>query len=262
MPSYTLVDPWAMPGMGTPAETTEREFLSGTINSWYIKGCQLAAGTVDARSTVTSDLQRGLVMGIVTATGAWTQYSATATNGSQVARGILYRALSMLDSTGATAIKQGSIVIFAVDVKNAELGGLDAQARQQLRGRIIFDDDYAGNYSPEWRQELAKTMAYTVTAADKGSLFTNVGAVGSVTFTLPALAVGLKYGFLVVADQTVIVASVAGDDMVTPNDASADSVAFQTGGDKIGGMVVVYTNVAGTKWYVEKRSSNAMTIAT
>ena len=79
-------------------------------------------------------------------------------------------------------------------------------------------------------------------------------------FTLPALANGYKFGFRVQADQTITVASAAGDDMVAFNDASADSVAFSTGGAKVGGLVVVYTNPAGTKWIVEDHSAGANTI--
>ena len=112
-------------------------------------------------------------------------------------------------------------------------------------------------------QETAKTANYQIVAGDNGTLFTNAGAVGAVTFTLPALAIGpMLFGFMVIADQTVTIASSEGDNIVTPNDASADSLAFQTPGDRVGGYVELFTNAAGTKWYVRKFSPNAVTIAT
>ncbi|MBP7570781.1 MAG: hypothetical protein KBA95_12040 [Acidobacteria bacterium] len=51
------------------------------------------------------------------------------------------------------------------------------------------------------RTVAAKTAAYTVTAADNGTTFTNAGASGAVTFTLPPATVGLWYRFVVKAAQ-------------------------------------------------------------
>lgn len=112
------------------------------------------------------------------------------------------------------------------------------------------------------KNEVAKTSNYTVLAKDAGTRFTNTGASGAVTFTLPTLTVGLAFEFCVVADQTVTIASAAGDDIVAPNDASADSIAFSTGGDKVGACVQVLSNGAGTKWLIRKMCGNAMTVAT
>jgi hypothetical protein len=81
MPATTLIDPYAMPGMGTPAESTERRFLSGQIDSWFIKGAILDSTTVDSRSSTTSDLQEGLVLGKITSTGKLVHYDPAATEG-------------------------------------------------------------------------------------------------------------------------------------------------------------------------------------
>lgn len=113
-----------------------------------------------------------------------------------------------------------------------------------------------------WTQQITKTAAYTILPSDNGALFDNSGATAAVTFTLPAIKRGYCFGFVVYADQSVTVASAAGDDMVVPNDASADSVAFSTAGDKIGGYVMVFADASGSKWIVVKMCSNAMTIAT
>lgn len=51
------------------------------------------------------------------------------------------------------------------------------------------------------RTTEAKTAAYTVTTEDVGKTFTNAGAAGQVTFSLPAAAVGLWYRFKVKVAQ-------------------------------------------------------------
>lgn len=60
---------------------------------------------------------------------------------------------------------------------------------------------------------VAKTQAaspYTVTFADMGTLFTNAGATGAVTFNLPTAQQGLWYRFAVIANQTITVTAGAG----------------------------------------------------
>lgn len=52
---------------------------------------------------------------------------------------------------------------------------------------------------------VAKTAAYTVTVGDTGKTFTNTGAGASVTFTLPAPKIGLRYRFLMTAAQNIVV---------------------------------------------------------
>ena len=49
----------------------------------------------------------------------------------------------------------------------------------------------------------------------------------------------------------------------TLNNAVANSVAFSTGSQKIGGAFMVYSNPAGTKWIVinESAGSNTITVA-
>lgn len=115
--------------------------------------------------------------------------------------------------------------------------------------------------APSWRGQVDKTADYTILPGDNGFLFTNAGASGAVTFTLPTIAPGYSFGFFVVADQTVTIASAgSNDNIVTTNDAGADSIAFSTATEKIGAYVWLHTNSGGTKWYVAKMCANAMTI--
>lgn len=59
----------------------------------------------------------------------------------------------------------------------------------------------------------AKTSGYSPAVNDSGSVYTNEGAGGSVTATLPATAAGLRYTFQVIAAQDHVVDAPAGTTM-------------------------------------------------
>ena len=127
-------------------------------------------------------------------------------------------------------------------------------------GRFKFYKDFVSVDNGGWRNIVAKTADYTVVTADHGTLFTNRGAAGAVNFTLPTTAYkGMRFGFYVVADQTLTVTSGTADTMVVYNDATADSVSFGSAGDKIGGMFEVVGD--GTGWLVMPRTYTDGTIA-
>lgn len=97
---------------------------------------------------------------------------------------------------------------------------------------------YMGLAPALYKDIAAKTAAYKIVPEDVAVLFTNRGATGSVTLTLPdtaTLPVGWWCEFFVVADQTLAVAAPTADTMVTFNNAAADSIAFSTSNEKIGG---------------------------
>lgn len=106
------------------------------------------------------------------------------------------------------------------------------------------------------RIPVAKTANYQLlspatSAGDaSGTLFTNRGAVGAVTFTLPAVAlnlVGVHYDFVGFANQTWAVAAAAGT-ICTFNNAAATSVTCSTAGAKIGAHIRVWCD--GVSWHV------------
>ena len=96
-----------------------------------------------------------------------------------------------------------------------------------------------------------KTADYTCVETDSGSFFTNIGATEDVTFTLPATAdmvAGEFYVFMSAVDAVEFkVAGGTADKMVTFNDATADSIAFSTSGEYIGGWVMAVCD--GSRWY-------------
>lgn len=99
-------------------------------------------------------------------------------------------------------------------------------------------------------EPVAKTAAYTLTARDNGKIFTNRGASGSVTFTLPKISAnnrlkGFVAEFFTVAAQAIVIASDPADSLVVHADAAADSI---TTAATIGQHITVVAD--GTAWLV------------
>ena len=140
-------------------------------------------------------------------------------------------------------------LIIAGPIQASKVYGLDYLARAHLHGRVLFDDDFVGNQSG-WRGVVAKTADYTVTAADNNTIFTNRGASGTVIFTLPTIALGLRFRFYCEADQTVTLTAATADTIVTHNDLAADtvSIAGGTNAKKIGASIEIYANDNASKW--------------
>ena len=101
---------------------------------------------------------------------------------------------------------------------------------------------YGGVASPA----EAKTADYTITPFDSGKTFTNRGAGGTVTLTLPVAGPSLN-GWSVRlirhAAQSFVVASNPVDTLVISADAAADSVTIST----IGHAVEIWCD--GTQFY-------------
>lgn len=85
---------------------------------------------------------------------------------------------------------------------------------------------------------LTKTADYTVLRTDAGTFFNTVGATAAVNFTLPAISTGpWQFWFMAGAAQNMTVTSATADTILTFNDLAADSVAFSTSNEIIGGIL-------------------------
>jgi hypothetical protein len=118
-----------------------------------------------------------------------------------------------------------------------------------MYGRFVFDDDVPGN-TIGWHDVVAKTTNYEVKAADNNLVFTNQGAGQNIIFTLPTIAKGLRYRFFVETGYNLTIASAVPNTLVTFNDATASTIAFDQANELIGGAFEVVANADATKWLV------------
>jgi len=82
----------------------------------------------------------------------------------------------------------------------------------------------------------AKTASYTVTPEDQGKIFTNRGASGAVTLTLPPVAkvqAGWSIRFMCLVDENLVISAPA-DKLSAFNDATATSLTIGQTGEQIG----------------------------
>jgi hypothetical protein len=111
---------------------------------------------------------------------------------------------------------------------------------------------------------VTKTANYTCKAYESGTIFVTTGATAAVTFTLPPISDGpFIFYFINGADQNMLVASQTADTLVTFNDLAADSVAFSTSSEKIGGFVIAVcdgTSVFGLTPIIQE--AQTVTVAT
>lgn len=251
-----------LPGMGTVVETFESAFCWGPYPRYWAPG-YIDSAAADPTNTPTWELRMGLVMGKKTATGTWTNYSATATDGSQVAQGVLPINLRMQDIlTGVNLARNWGIMVSG-GVQASKLIGLDGQARAQMADKFYFDDNLPGDHWYPFMQWQAKTANYAIVAADNMTVFTNIGATGEVDFTLPPIASGYWFGFRVIADHEVKVISNEGGNLVAFNNAAANSVEFAgSGSTAIGGGFNIYSDPSATYWIVQNAAASQANIVT
>lgn len=91
--------------------------------------------------------------------------------------------------------------------------------------------------------------AQTLTAAQSGTIFHNVGLTASITLTLPVISTGPFYFKIIQgAGFSIVVTAATADTIITFNDAAADSVTFSTASEIIGGHYEVICD--GTRLFV------------
>lgn len=267
-----------------PGINTLREAVDATIfwNRFELQVCVpglISGAARDSGNDTTTVLRAGLVLGQITSSSKLTQWSTTATDGSQNVYGILAHDINT-QMLGADQDRYVGWVLVSGYVKAGRtlIGGQSSEGisgvatehilRAQCAGRITFDDSfvtYGGAVGlGSFRDIVAKTANYTVTEADNHTLFTNKGDADAINFTLPTTAEkGLHYGFFAVANFSLTVTAGTADTMVVFNDAAADSVAYGTANEIIGGFFEVLGD--GALWYVFPRlgaDSQTITVVT
>lgn len=249
-----------MYGMGDLIKTYERAWSWGP---WppITKGVHLDASIADTGNTPNYEIRPGLVIGRITATGAWRDYNPAHTDGSEVAGAVVIEGIRVQDlGTGANKDRLWA-AFFAGGIKATNgVIGLDNLARAQLCDRMIFDDQFPSAHWFPFQRFQSKTANYQVAASDNYTEFDNLGATGEVDFTLPPIANGYYFLFRAIANQTLKVISTEGSNIVAFNNASASSLAYSTAGQIVGGGFSVWSNAAATKWIVDDTSAGANTV--
>jgi len=274
--SFEFTGAFGLPSVQSALETSENVFWWGRFEQEAFIGSIIDGSARDAGNTGYTDVLRpGLLLGRITASGKLKEWTPAATDGTENLYGILGFSQKM-SRMGANADRWigwvyawGFLKADRIYIPGSTSPGISGNAnehrvRTQLGKRFTFSDQLEGNDFGGFRNVVAKTTDYTVTAEDHDTLFTTRGAAGAVNFTLPATAlVGLSYSFFNVANQNMTVTGGTADTMVTENDAAADSVAFSSLNEKVGGSFTVYGD--GTSWLVVSHLPNdgfTVTVAT
>lgn len=250
------VDQGGLPGIRAVVESVESEVVF--LNDYPYKKApiMLAAGTVDAGSTPTTSLRAGLVLGRVASTGYYTQWSPTATDGSQKAMAVLIDPINMLGTAGSATVKLWN-ALFSGMLKTSKLlvpsGAGVELARRQLSKRFVFDTPcFDGEFMDRPMNGTTLSSAYTIVAADNGTRFLTHTA--AIDYTLPAIADGYIFEFRSIESFKTKVISAEGDNIHGFNDVDLDSISLETASQMIGtGLRFASArNAAGTLiWLVD-----------
>lgn len=247
------------PGLTTARETYEAEFRWGSQFQGVITNALIDGATIDSGNSPTYELRPGLLLGQNLSTGKYTNYSATATNGSEVASAVLLEAIRMQDFMGNNQDRFYGVLVGG-PIQAAKIIGLDLNARQQM-DKFIFDDSSGfgsipGNHWFPWKRQITKTANYTILSTDNFTLFDNTGAGGEVDLTLPAIANGYCFALRCQAAQVFKFISNEGSNIVAAT-ATNSSVSVTA----IGGFIVLFSNPAGTKWIMADLGNQTITAA-
>lgn len=251
---------YGLPGISDIRENFEAQVTWGRFERIEFFPILLDGSARDAQNSPTDILRPGLLLGKISASGKYKEwdYTQAAVDGTQeIAAVLLYE--QKMQSGGANADRWLGYAMVAGNVKangllipnNANYGisgsAYEYVIRAQMNKHFLFDDRHQGSSIGGWKNIVAKTSSYTVLEAENNTLFTTLGAAGAVTFTLPTPKLGLRYMFFNAADQNMIIAGAAADQIIGMNNLSSDSLTFSTPSEKVGAGVELI-GISGSKW--------------
>lgn len=117
-------------GPQTATTWTDNAFLIDNTN-FRSKTVIISSAARDATATRTTKLRPGLVLGQITASKKYKEYDNSASDGSQVAKGILAHTTDLLDADAAAQDAE-AVMVDNGRVDNAKLYGIDAAGRTDL----------------------------------------------------------------------------------------------------------------------------------
>ena len=255
--------------MTTLAADTQRNY-SDAVDPWFEELDIIAADTIYEGAAVganTSGYMRPLVSGDMFRGFAEKQAANESGSAGDVRVKLRRQGVVQLAVTGATARTDVGLPVFATDDNTFTITnsggsrvGTIAKWVTSTTCLVYFEAEQKATHRRP--RQVTKTGDYTILAGDDGTEFNNLGASGTVIFTLPAasaLLIGMKVKVRAcVASQTVTLAGTAGE-LITFNDAAANSVSFQTSSEIIGGELEA-TCVSATKWFISIRAEETQTV--
>lgn len=138
--------------------------------------------------------------------------------------------------------------------------GVTATARGAAIGARLIDSTNGAVYInkgtaniPVWYRDIdgvgtvtAATASTTLTVAQSGGVFTNTGASGTITFSLPAATVGLNYKFYVGAAQELRIDPNGSETISLPSTGVAGAAGKYLMANAVGETVHLYCAKTGT----------------
>lgn len=243
---------YGVPGLSTEKSTDEAVFTWEKPYNILYTNCYMDGAAADSGNSPTDILRPGLLLGRVTSTGKWKQWTPTATDGSEHIKGILAYALKMNEDSTATdrwigwVIVSGPVKASQLLIPGAASRGINGDnnellVRAQLTqcGRFIIDDELQGNPFGGWQRivnadAIDTSNAYTVLESDNNTLFLNDIAC---EYTLPTPRKGYRFMFASIAAGNMIVTCT--EKIIAFNNATADKVSFETDSEEIGGVIEI-----------------------
>lgn len=219
---------------GVTKSSTYLAFTPGTYSAW---GVPQTTGT--ARGDLANGAVRaGVISNVFTMqakdAGAWTKMVEFApTNVDFTAQVIARAGVKVIEGAAPTVTAEAAILW-------AEDDGNDAT---RLLARFESGADQVVAHEQPY---LARTSGLTLVAGDSRKTFSNDGAAGSITFTLPAAAGGLVYTFLLMEAQAVVLQAV-GTDVIRRAGTTSTAGGTLTSAAAAGNVCTLY-GTDGGEW--------------
>lgn len=278
---------WDVPGSTVVVQTLENILWWGgdpkQVKRW---GAVLLSTSTDSASSPTTLLRIGTLMGKIltgASAGKITPWSPTATDGSQLILGPLMVDQNMLNQAQVAADKFFGYCMVGGPVKASGLiipgqssAGIAGQALEHLirtqmsaNGAFQFDDGLFGNAWGGWSNTRIMTgaaQAFTIVA---GSGLNNclfrcqcTGGPPGIAFTLPAPAIGLRYGFYAENDAGFSVTGAAANQLIGYNNAAtASTITVDTTAKSIGCLIELI-GVDASHWLTVVHLANLAQVVT
>lgn len=229
----------AVPGQLDSDETLEIDLTwrSDTKLNIWDGGYLLASATDAGHSGNTSRLRAGLLLGQITATGKWTTWAPTASDGSERICGVLGRMKNLTEGVDKFAgsiitggfLKADNLIIPG----NASAGivgdALEYVVRDLLGERFILDDR-RNSLVPRL---LTLTADKTIDGNFHNTVIDNAGAAGTVIVTLPAPQKGFRLKLHQVSNQILRVGTPSAGQLKLSDATTAQTLDLPAATNKI-----------------------------